>query len=513
MRPSTQRSLVAAAGPLLSSLLSLAILGCEEGPEAWDERVCADEEQAFIHDKVVLAEDVSAETKARLSSMFGETYNVYDHIVLELVAARDRGDIYCGSPAAAYENEDGRARLGMAVPRRGTIYMNTEHETWLDAVESWREARFRGQYSEDEIRSFVPLLELEAYLDYRNSVWDFVHESSEPISTLVHEAAHLALPSYGHISEDEYDPNPGNPELDLIYEAGYAAHDSTYDLWSEASALMREVSPLDWDSVAAGNGQVCALTNEGRVACWGRNTHGQADAVQGTYVQIVAGTDFSCGLDADGRAVCWGRDEDGRTNPPDERYSQIAAGSRHACGIRTEDGAVSCWGKDSHGQASPPPDAMVDLGLGSSHSCGVLPDGIAVCWGDNTHQQTDVPEGDFLDVGGGINHSCGLLTDGTISCWGCSGSATEECAPPTSIGFVEVSSHGFSNHALEDSGLLHCWGHEDIDCSTVVETDLLSVSTGSSSVCGITIEQKVDCWGCDGRGYGQDGNFGQCETP
>ena len=139
-------------------------------------------------------------------------------------------------------------------------------------------------------------------------------------------------------------------------------------------------------AVAAGAGHTCALNNEGRIWCWGNNAQGQignsvvsptsttyvltlyeipTSGLRNRAVAIAAGGYHTCALSDDGKVWCWGRNNEGqlglgdnvtpRTSPSSIPYFNnnaavaIAAGSNHTCAI-TENNELLCWGSNSNGQ-------------------------------------------------------------------------------------------------------------------------------------------------------------------
>ena len=110
--------------------------------------------------------------------------------------------------------------------------------------------------------------------------------------------------------------------------------------------------------------------------------------------RCAAGISHSCAITEDGRLVCIGRNEDGECNVPADLGSvrTVAAGGFHTCAI-TEDDRLVCFGDGRYGQC----DAPAVLGsvrtatVGAYHTCAIAEDGRLVCFGNNRHGQCDVP--------------------------------------------------------------------------------------------------------------------------
>lgn len=121
--------------------------------------------------------------------------------------------------------------------------------------------------------------------------------------------------------------------------------------------------------VAQLSGQ-CAVLTTGAVQCWGtnvsgvlgdgtttsRNTPMNVLGLNTGYVQVAMSYDHACALSNTGRVVCWGRGDHGEIGdgamvsrltptplPGTDTFLAISAGGGSACGI-TVAGVVKCWG-------------------------------------------------------------------------------------------------------------------------------------------------------------------------
>jgi len=175
---------------------------------------------------------------------------------------------------------------------------------------------------------------------------------------------------------------------------------------------------------------------------------------------LAAGTMHSCAISDDGRVECWGNNQDGQLGNGTNETStspvpvvgltgvrQVSAGAQHTCAL-LQNGSVRCWGLGGSGQlgndatASRNTPAEVQgvsgataIAVGGFHSCALLADSSVKCWGqDGLGELGDGNGGDFhttpVAVSGltgvtalaaGEFHTCALLAGGTVSCWGHNG--------------------------------------------------------------------------------------------
>ena len=252
--------------------------------------------------------------------------------------------------------------------------------------------------------------------------------------------------------------------------------------------------------VAAGGDHACALLESGALRCWGKNDFGQLgrghthpigddeNVFVGGNVEIGAdasslylGDHHTCALLTDGRVRCWGRnthgqlgyghvldlgDNEGLAALPDVPLPgparKLAAGALHTCALLEND-ALRCWGHGADGRtgygfrpgsnpnygdgAGETPLALPDVATGApvtdvvaggAHTCALLSSGALTCWGDGADgrlgygDQADlgVPPASGVDLDGatayriaaGAAHTCALRSNGAARCWGNGGS-------------------------------------------------------------------------------------------
>jgi alpha-tubulin suppressor-like RCC1 family protein len=304
-------------------------------------------------------------------------------------------------------------------------------------------------------------------------------------------------------------------------------------------------------SVACGETHTCALTNTGRVYCWGIGEEALGHA-ENVFV-AAAVTD--------------------RT----ERFVSLTSGRDHACAIR-EDGVVRCWGANAQGGTvddrlgldttvmatrtpTEAPDfaGALDLAAGQYWTCALEAGGRVRCQGlDGAHETGSatsgpVPEGNAVrtstgeldrvsDLGSGLVHVC-AVRDGEVLCWGgnqelelagpggslCGGAACRSTAEPVEIGALEplrfvAVSRGLASTscAVTDAGTVHCWGANNRGqagydgpervgrVASPVRTEsgelagIVEVEVGGETSCARTADDHVYCWGR--ASYGQLGD-------
>ncbi|MFT5583579.1 MAG: hypothetical protein ACI9VR_001157 [Cognaticolwellia sp.] len=168
-----------------------------------------------------------------------------------------------------------------------------------------------------------------------------------------------------------------------------------------------------------------------------------------------------CAWAESGEVECFGDNAFGEGTPPvDLRATEVSSAPYFSCAI-TFDQGLSCWGDFS--EAPPVGNDWRELACSVADCCAIRSSGELECWGGNYEGVHDSPDGEFFRLGGGEGTFCALEPAGTIKCWG-------NLAPDPP----------------EDLPLF-----VDID-----------VSRRDRTVCGITLEGAVVCFGNDDYGEG-----------
>ncbi|MCB9737599.1 MAG: hypothetical protein H6745_33885 [Deltaproteobacteria bacterium] len=201
-----------------------------------------------------------------------------------------------------------------------------------------------------------------------------------------------------------------------------------------------DVGDLHFVHVATGYGATCAVTDDGRLRCWGTGAHGAlgnghldsfgddpgetpataGDTPVGFLVRRVAiGLGFVCALSQSGAVRCWGRGAEGQLGNrrvvdigDDEAPSStisvelgepalaIAAGGFNACAVLAS--GVRCWGwghTGINGQGD-------EENLGDDERVDSVP---LVPLGDAPHS---------IAVNGAGAAACAIVAGGELNCWG-----------------------------------------------------------------------------------------------
>ena len=334
-------------------------------------------------------------------------------------------------------------------------------------------------------------------------------------------------------------------------------------------------------SVNLGGAHSCSLMQDGTVQCWGRNTSGQLGINSDTdFVdtpqkvvgltdvrQIAAARDHTCALTTQGLVYCWGKNTagqlgDGTTTNKGQptlvsglsAVAQIAVGGGedgHSCALLNT-GQVRCWGYNTYSQVtgagtttnqltpvvvSGLPNAKY-IALGGWHSCAILANSVnSQCWGYSGDYQlgkTSTNNGgpytmqsaNFIQLAAGNRHTCGIDAQNKISCIGrndsgqlgngTSGSAQSKYNSPASATQISLGLDRTTCSVGTNGGIdTYCWGANGTgqlgDGTTTSRSTptqvqglagrVLVISLGgytdstSGHTCAVLSTGSVQCWG------------------
>ncbi len=301
----------------------------------------------------------------------------------------------------------------------------------------------------------------------------------------------------------------------------------------------------DTNRLAAGTDISCAVTNDGRVQCWGSPsrdgnpyTYGKNVAAITAASGVFSKSGHICIITEEKSVLCWG--ENGTyqlgfyeyhsmhksylKNSPlmvsnlsnnlvdpgvkllstSQKYSQYNTYTGHTCAL-LDNGSVQCWGENSSGQLgreinmgynpnmqmSTPGDVVgiqdaTHISSGSAHNCAVLSDMSVKCWGSNSSGQ--LGDGTFT------NSSSPVLVSGVINAVTVSAGSNFTCAL---LSDKTVTCWGANNFGQLGNGTL------DHSSNAVQVSDLKGVKdikSGMQHSCVLLDNSTVKCWGANYHG-------------
>ena len=267
-------------------------------------------------------------------------------------------------------------------------------------------------------------------------------------------------------------------------------------------------------SGAAASSHACVLTEEGKIRCWGDGSNGRlgnndtADilpssfpppdlAFSDTFIHIASGNRSNCALTNKGKVKCWGLNNQGQlgadsTNDLGDDSGEIEAISEIAltttvikttggtyssqCAI-TADHKLRCWGDNANGRGGQDLADTTDIGNGSGIAMSALGD---IALGD-----------DIVDFAGSYQTHCALTDQGGIKCWGACWAGV--CGDGASFQPLGDSTNTMSN--VKNADLEAPAG--TYDSADLVATGL---ALNSRNACATNSLGQVKCWGSNATG-------------
>jgi len=341
-----------------------------------------------------------------------------------------------------------------------------------------------------------------------------------------------------HNISSGFSPTPSYPLFPSVDSANLAINEPMVNITFQYD--LKSAGTLVNQNIGLAVRSTCAIVENGSVACWGRgflNTLGNGDTADSgepiltapmpdnrSVVAIDAGNYNVCALLDNGSVACWGSvNMDGEMGNGDQvahsvpeltnitgselSATSISVAFTSACAI-LDNGSVSCWGDNQWGQVGdnstidklsptytfPFADGKkaVAITSGRAHHCALLDDGTVSCWGanlngqlgDNSTTLSSVPTptqplgGPAIAISSNVDHTCAILDTGSLVCWGKndegqvgtgSNSPDKILVPtlvnqsnwPSSRSAVAVGTGDDHTCAILDNNSVYCWGRNN----------------------------------------------------
>jgi alpha-tubulin suppressor-like RCC1 family protein len=257
--------------------------------------------------------------------------------------------------------------------------------------------------------------------------------------------------------------------------------DRSGDVWGWGNSVATFNASLantgDIKSFAVGKTHALLLHTNGSVTTFSifqnfGNDAGQMEVPAGLsgVVAVAAGRFTSYAITNDGRIRCWGRYCTGTSSL--NNVTQICGGEKHYLALHT-DGTLTLGG-DTSGLIGVPYDlrSVVKVACGNLYSLALKSDGTLVRLGQTEMGEIGIPDNlaDIVDIAAGNSHAMALRSDGRVLSWNnVSRTAGEILQPSNMRNIVEIaaSADTYSQFALDVDGNLYGWGYNNAGQSAV----------------------------------------------
>ena len=299
------------------------------------------------------------------------------------------------------------------------------------------------------------------------------------------------------------------------------------------------------EKVSLGLNYSCVLDDKGKVYCWGSLLDFSSKvpkeiALDNPVVSLSVNKSNACVLDEAGKIWCWGKNESGQlgnlsfddSEDPVEvdlgnrNMVDVKTGTNHVCAL-DDAGNIFCWGSNGSGQ--------LGYGKGASSVISGVPQPTRVII------KSDINEKKVSLLSCGYESTSAVDEDGNLYFWGRPDLNSLEYSHIAKIegtgdereyGDVAFFGTGAAHKCLLDSeGDVYCWGNnnrgqlgnnsdessdqpEKIDVSGVLnDKNIKMLSVGEYHNCVLDAENKIYCWGDNGRGQLGNGQIVSSKVP
>lgn len=280
---------------------------------------------------------------------------------------------------------------------------------------------------------------------------------------------------------------------------------------------------IRWRMVSVAFDRGCGLDVEGATYCWGSNAEGQLGVAPDSLrhpapvritglpplLNLATAQGHTCGLTADGEAYCWGENQNGElgrgTRTPweaagpvvgDLGFVSVVTILNTTCAL-TPAGEPYCWGLSMYGEVGyRPEESCADVhpvnipGTRPLFLCSTLPGAVETDLRFNVYDLTR-------------HRTCGVTLSGDGYCWATTAYPEPALPSPKLVadGFAlkSITVAGAHRCALTETGQAVCEGRNERDQLGVADSPLRyrMLSAGDDFTCGMTVQNRVFCWGRD----------------
>jgi alpha-tubulin suppressor-like RCC1 family protein len=265
----------------------------------------------------------------------------------------------------------------------------------------------------------------------------------------------------------------------------------------------------------------CAVTDAGRLICWGNNSHGalgpvkEIDRLPPTLrpdvtdaVRVFLADSGGCVARRSGAINCWGI-MPGRAA---ERFlggglkdhpTTFSVSTDHGCGVAA--GKVRCWGWPPYLVAVRDP---VQVSTGPFQNCARDRRGAVWCWGGSGGGLATPPPlsgvlpsarvpgiAGAVDLSVSAGRNCVALASGKVNCW-------QTLASPPKLeqiagldDAIAVSASANDGCAIRRDGGVACWGYDNVARPVPNLANVVQLASGFNNTCARLVGGAVLCLG------------------